>query len=241
MPASNTIDSEIDFGTNFALFDSNVQKTGDFVTLKYDEVVWVDQPHATTVENVNPFHVISFSDGTITLSPERDTWVRTIRNDGGNEDQALLSRISQITTQTSQADIQAIINRLRSNGNIQTGTINVNRSNTTIGSGNIVSGTDTIRDQRVSVRDGIISTGDDAFMRSRNVSFNAIGLCPFQPHYQFLDGNSGDNWRWNSRRNRRFWWSKWRNSAQCSDKYASIINKRCSVWICWILCIAMAS
>ena len=190
MPASNTIDSEIDFGTNFALFDSNVQKTGDFVTLKYDEVVWVDQPHATTVENVNPFHVISFSDGTITLSPERDTWVRTIRNDGGNEDQALLSRISQITTQTSQADIQDIINRLRSNGNIQTGTINVNRSNTTIGSGNIVSGTDTIRDQRVSVRDGIISTGDDAFMRSRNVSFNAIGLCPFQPHYQFLDGNS---------------------------------------------------
>ena len=35
---------------NFALLDSNVQKTGRFVTLKYDEIGWIEQPFATGVE-----------------------------------------------------------------------------------------------------------------------------------------------------------------------------------------------
>ena len=190
MPESNIIDSEIDFGTNYPLYDTNVQKTGDAVTLKYDEVLWVDQPNATGVENVNPFHVISFTSGNITLSPERDTWARTIRLDGGSADQALLARVSQITTNTSQEDIRDLIGDLEnstSNG-IRT-TSSVVEFDTTRGNGNQRT-TEVIRTQSVTVREGIFSSGDDPFMRSRNVSFSAVGLCPFQPHYQFLDGNA---------------------------------------------------
>ena len=62
--------------SNYALFDSNVQKTGKVITLKYQSVDWIEQPFATKVENVNPFNVISYS-GTIKLNPQSDSWVRT--------------------------------------------------------------------------------------------------------------------------------------------------------------------
>lgn len=78
VPASNVSDQDLDFGTNFNLFDSNVQKTGDLITLKYESVDWIQQLFATRVENVNPFHVISYS-GTLKLNPESDTWVRTMQ------------------------------------------------------------------------------------------------------------------------------------------------------------------
>ena len=71
-------DENYDSSINFTLFDSNVQKTGDAITLKYESIGWIDQPFATKVENVNPFHVISYS-GTIKLTPSNDSWVRTIR------------------------------------------------------------------------------------------------------------------------------------------------------------------
>ena len=78
MPQSSTIDANVDYGTNFTLLDSSVQKTGDVVTLSYDEEGWVEQVLATRTENVNPFHVTTFN-GNLTLTPERDTWVRTIQ------------------------------------------------------------------------------------------------------------------------------------------------------------------
>ena len=55
----------------------NIQKTGDMLTLAYNEVDWITQPHATEVENVNPFNVISFV-GAVTLHPASDNWTRTI-------------------------------------------------------------------------------------------------------------------------------------------------------------------
>jgi hypothetical protein len=76
--AANTTDENLDLNANFALYDSNVQKTGDAITLKYESTGWIEQTFATKVENVNPFHVISYS-GTVTLNPSSDSWVRTIR------------------------------------------------------------------------------------------------------------------------------------------------------------------
>ena len=77
-PAASTIDEELDFSTNFQLLDPNVQKTGEVVTLKYDSIGWIEQPLATRVENVNPFHVVVYT-GSVKLSPASDSWIRTIR------------------------------------------------------------------------------------------------------------------------------------------------------------------
>ena len=71
-----------DYSEDLELLDSNVQKTGELVTLKYDEVEFLNQPLASRVENVNPFNMISWT-GRITLSPQSDNWVRNIYVDGG--------------------------------------------------------------------------------------------------------------------------------------------------------------
>ena len=71
-----------DFSSNLKLLDSNVQKTGDLITLKYEEKDWIQQPLASRVENVNPFNMIEFI-GRIQLSPASDNWVRNIYVDGG--------------------------------------------------------------------------------------------------------------------------------------------------------------
>ena len=71
-----------DFSQNLELLDTNVQKTGDMITVAYEEVDWITQPLASRVENVNPFNMVEFI-GNIELKPFSDNWVRTIEVDGG--------------------------------------------------------------------------------------------------------------------------------------------------------------
>jgi hypothetical protein len=76
--AENITNEDLDLSENYTLFDSNVQKSNEVVTLKYESVNWIEQNFATTVENVNPFEIISYS-GRLQLNPSSDTWVRTIK------------------------------------------------------------------------------------------------------------------------------------------------------------------
>ena len=56
----------------------NYQKTGDLVTLPYDEIVSIQQPYATRIENLNP--VLNFSwAGICELSPSGDEWFEVNR------------------------------------------------------------------------------------------------------------------------------------------------------------------
>ena len=71
-----------DYSQNLSLLDDNCRKTGDILTLNYDEIIALNQPLASRVENVNPFNMIEF-DGFITLRPESDSWIRTIQVSGG--------------------------------------------------------------------------------------------------------------------------------------------------------------
>jgi hypothetical protein len=67
----------VDFSTNVQLLDSNVRKTGDLITLNYEETGWLEQPFASQVENVNPFNIVEYVGG-VTLNPSADNWVRNI-------------------------------------------------------------------------------------------------------------------------------------------------------------------
>ena len=72
-----------DFSQNLPLLDSNVQKTGDLITLKYSEVKSdIGNEQASRVENVNPYEVV-IRDGRMTLSPSEDNWTRVTEVDGG--------------------------------------------------------------------------------------------------------------------------------------------------------------
>ena len=71
-----------DFSQNLELLDTNVTKTGDLITVAYEEVDWINQPLASRVENVNPFNMVEFL-GNIELKPFADSWVRNVEVDGG--------------------------------------------------------------------------------------------------------------------------------------------------------------
>ena len=172
MPSTSITDQELDTSEDFALLDSNVVKRGNSVLLDYDEVEWINQPLATRVENVNPFHVIAF-DGIVELTPASDSWVRTIR---------LNDSTTRTTLNRSRTDIRNIVNGRNRGSNFSGGGFDFRGSTTS---------------RRTEVRttteaaDVITSTGDDRFMRSRNTAFDASLLRPVQRHYQFFDGQSG--------------------------------------------------
>jgi len=73
----------VDYRTNLPLLDSNVRKTGDLITLNYDEKGWIEQPLASRVENVNPFNMIEYK-GSVKLNPASDNWIRNIFVPGGS-------------------------------------------------------------------------------------------------------------------------------------------------------------
>ena len=71
-----------DFNTNLPLLDQNIRKTGELLTLNYQEKGWIEQPLASRVENVNPFNMVAFF-GSVILRPNSDTWVRNVYVPGG--------------------------------------------------------------------------------------------------------------------------------------------------------------
>lgn len=79
--ASNSIvgigtvaDTLVDLKYSNDLIGSNVKKTGELLTLDYDEVVEIVQPYSTRVDNVASYRNNTFS-GTIILYPSSDVWV----------------------------------------------------------------------------------------------------------------------------------------------------------------------
>jgi len=54
----------------------NVRRTGQVVTLDYEDVEWLNQPYATRVENVTPY-LVQFYQGNIELTPNADVWIDT--------------------------------------------------------------------------------------------------------------------------------------------------------------------
>jgi hypothetical protein len=204
-PASAVIDEDLDLSENFQLLDPNIQKTGNSVTLKYDSVAWIEQPFATTVENVNPFNVIVYT-GNLKLSPEIDTWVRTVQlpdknisitlNSTRTLEQNLVSNafvtLTPIqTTSSSTVDLPNIYHL----GNWTTSSTSTSETSSTATS--TTSNTtqsidyDTVSNTDTTIRNVLVSSSDEAFMRSRNTEFSASNLKPSTMFYQFLDGNSG--------------------------------------------------
>ncbi len=52
----------------------NIRKTGDLITLNYNEVQYFEQPYATKSESVTPF-LVSYWLGSIKLNPPIDSWI----------------------------------------------------------------------------------------------------------------------------------------------------------------------
>ena len=204
-PAVAINDEDFDLSENFELLDPNIQKTGNCVTLKYESIGWIEQAFATTVENVNPFNVIVYT-GNVKLSPEIDTWVRTIQLPDRNISITLNSTRTLERNLVSNAfvELTPIQNNTNTSVTLPTrlgGGDRVETSTSTTQSSSTASRTntnstqsvdfDTISDIDTTIRNVLVSSSDEAFMRSRNTQFSVSNLKPSTRFYQFLDGNSG--------------------------------------------------
>ena len=170
--ASNLPVSQIDYSTNFTLLDeNNTQKTGNLLSLKYEEVVYIQQEFATKVNNINPFHVVAYT-GEIKLNPSVDNWINT------RETQNVIRNTIGITVFNNQVAANFSITR----GGALGGSATV----TTRETGRTVQ-RDDIRSENTFIAEETF----DPFCRSRNIEFQAIGLKPFTNFYPFFDNQGG--------------------------------------------------
>ena len=187
------------------------QKTGDMITLPYTEVVSVQQPFASRVENLNPVLTFTWT-GVCQLNPSGDEWFEVNRlpaliiNKEGNFDQ-LVAQVGNAmgtvwnswqtqwsgTSTTRQQISSSTFNT--TNANWWNTTINTFRDTTTR-----VTTTTTQRQRRTGLNTQVVaqidyeSDGDRLrstalipFMRSINITFTAQGLKPVTRLYPFFD------------------------------------------------------
>ena len=195
-----------DTNSNLQLLDPNCRKTGDLITLDYEEVDWIEQPQATTVENVNPFNVVAFS-GLVILDPPSDNWTRTIyvnnerRESTGARWVESTNVVSDVKTRG-----KTTVTRGRKFKKTSTSTVGSTTYRRTKTYQNVKRSTQVTRriersftntlvgpsEEKDYVESTKISSNVDPFMRSRNVGFYGSGLKPLTKHYHFLDSGVPD-------------------------------------------------
>tara|TARA_R100000900_G_scaffold124497_2_gene98831 strand:+ start:5231 stop:12553 length:7323 start_codon:yes stop_codon:yes gene_type:complete len=164
--------SQIDYSSNFLLLDElNTQKTGNLLSLKYEEVQYIKQEFATRVNNINPFHVVAFT-GELRLNPSIDNWINT------RETQNVIRNTIGITVFNNQVAANFSLTR--------GGALGGSASVTTRETGRTVQ-RDDIRSENTFIAEETF----DPFCRSRNIEFNAIGLKPFTNFFPFFDNQGG--------------------------------------------------
>ena len=187
------------------------QKTGDIITLPYTEVVSIQQPFASRVENLNPVLTFTWT-GVCQLNPSGDEWFEVNRlpaliiNKEGNFDQ-LVAQVGNAMgtvwnswqtqwsgTSTTRQDISSSTFNT-SSGNWWSTTFSTFRDTTTR-----VTTTTTQNQRRTGLNTQVVaqidyetagdrlrSTALIPFMRSVNITFTAQGLKPITRVYPFFD------------------------------------------------------
>ena len=187
---------------------TNIKKTGDIVSLSYNEVEYLQQVNATRTESVTPF-IISFWGGTIDLTPASDNWVDTERleaniiNVEGNFTQSV-----QDITDMFGGDPQSGFGSVVWNSweelwsGVSGAPATTTRTQTAWAGNNLWRTTFTDTQQvRTGTRrivteqfdqesqgDRLVSRDLISFMRSRNIQFVGSRTKPSTRHYAFLDG-----------------------------------------------------
>ena len=179
---------------------TNIQKTGDVLTLPYTHATFIDQPSASRTEFVNPFDVIRFV-GIMDLSPSSDDWKDTeTRPELIVDNQGLFDVVNFL------ADESGVLGTVWNEWQTQwTGRSLTNNLTVTSGANWRTTQTDVIETiQSAQARAGIrtsvapdtiqTSLGERVvdvrmvpFIRSRRVKFKVIGLKPNTRMYPFFE------------------------------------------------------
>jgi hypothetical protein len=171
-PKTDLPTSQIDFDSNFELLDStNTQKTGDLLSLRYEEIEYIKQEFATKTNNINPFHVVAYT-GALRLNPTVDNWINTRRTEN------VIRNTIGITVFNNQVAANFSLTR----GGVLGGSATVSTREV---------GRTVQRDDIRSENTFIAEETFDPFCRSRNIEFKAIGLKPNTRFYAYFDNQNG--------------------------------------------------
>jgi len=117
-----TFNPNIDQSYVTDLGSPNIRKTGDLLTLDYNEVLYFEQIYATKTESVTPF-LVRYWTGFITLNPPTDSWIdeRAVTTTSVNE---IVDRVTRADQNFTSVNTSSINNDVFVNGppNPQTGT-----------------------------------------------------------------------------------------------------------------------
>jgi len=195
LPAELALDTGIDktkadVTQNLKLLDPNIQKSGDLLTLKFEEVNWLEQPHATGVENVNPFNVTVFVGGVI-LDPAADNWATTIYINGQRTESTGAKWVQEASVKKDYDYKTEYVTYKKGGGRGEkkTKAVTVKTTTTTTTYKPKLTGPSREFDYVENIK---VKSFVDPFMRSRNVYFAANGLKPFTKHYHYLDSQQVD-------------------------------------------------
>ena len=190
----------------FSTASTNVQQTGDLVTLPYTDAVLLDQSYASGVENVNPFNVFTYV-GDIELYPEKDNWVdtKTINPVKGpvvegnflttvrqyNADQNGFSPVqwnSWKTTWTGTSTTTKVGGWRRRTKRSRVRTITTTKTTTRKQTRTGIRYRVTPVIEQKSLGNKVVSVEHIQFMRSRNIEFDCQKLKPRTKFFAFFDG-----------------------------------------------------
>jgi len=180
----------------------NLQKTGDIVTLPYNETSLANQSTASGWINVNPYDVFSW-DGSIELSPSSDEWKDTTRRPDVTVNQEgifdammdIIDETDAIGTQwnewetnwtgvrTSTSTSSQWIRRGRRRDTTTTTTTNTTSGQSRTGIETFVSPT-TID---TNIGDRVVEINFAPFIRSRIITFKATRMKPNTEVFAFFD------------------------------------------------------
>jgi hypothetical protein len=155
-------DSRIDLRYAADLIGSNVKKTGQLLTLDYDEVVEFSQPYSTRVDNVASYRNNTFS-GTIVVYPSSDVWA----------DQVTVSTktvsAASYSPSTSQLAAVSFDQQIGFNPVLWNSVSSIWEKGNTL------------------IKSEVIP-----YLRSRNIEFTAKRLKPLSRLYSYFDGRAMD-------------------------------------------------
>ena len=180
---------------------TGVRKTGDCITLPYDNASFVSQPVASRSVNLNPFAVLAWV-GTVDLTPPNDNWIDTTTNpevvvnlQGENDAWSSLVGLAfgtqfndWQTLGTGRERVVAQSGRFRRGAAIQVNqTVEQTITQTRTGIRNEITGSDAVRN---SIGERVVDVSVIPFIRSRNVVVSVTGMKPNTRVYAFFDGEA---------------------------------------------------
>lgn len=202
-----SVNSLADARTDTDLIGTGVRRTGQLITLDYEEETYIQQPFSTRVVNVNPY-VSDYFGGTLEVFPSSDVWVDQVQvaaktiNAEGNYNETRTQLVSQgfdpqsgyspvtwgswettwtgSTSASSSRDVTQGSNIVRE----QLETITKTGTSTRSGTRQL------IKEEfaKTSFGNQTLSSEIIPYVRSRNIEFSGRRLKPFTRIYCFFDG-----------------------------------------------------